>query len=125
MLISNSGVIVDALSAHKRALNEKGFMIVPASECVHYTAGMCLSKCHPELLFDGVDADSAKAVFTAMADHIDQGVRYRPGLYEILGREIQISAMPRNLLQHWLPVAWRLLNSEISALRLQFNAARV
>lgn len=123
-MLSSNAAVVDQVALQKRSLSERGFMVVPAAEGVHYTAGLTLSKCHPELLFDGADADSADAVFSVMTGHIDQGVRYQPGLYEIMGREITISAMPRNLLQRWLPVAWRLLNQEVSALRLQFAAPR-
>lgn len=114
--------VASRVAEQKDALRKDGYMILPAADRVHYTAGMCLSKCHPELVLDGGDARTAEVLFRTMAGRINTGVAYHPGIYEILGMEVEVSAMSRSLLQKWLPVAWKLISTDLKALRLRIKS---
>lgn len=114
--------VATSVSEQKQSLRRNGYMILPAAARVHYTVGLSLSKCHPDFVLDGADAPTADVLFRTMAERISTGVAYHPGIYEILGMEVEVSAMSRSLMQKWLPVAWKLISTDLKALRLRIKS---
>lgn len=116
----------DWMSRFKEQLSTRGFAVLAksAKPTVKYTAGLSLLQCQPELFFEDVAEDVADFILESVQGNTGLGVRYTPGTYEILGREIRFSEIPKPNLSAMLPVTWDMVNPAMRALRIAPAPAR-
>lgn len=110
----------DWMNRFKRELSTRGFAVVApdTKPGVMYTAGLSLNQCRPELLFEDVESDVADFILETVQGNTGLGIKYSPGIYEILGREIRFSEIPGPYLSELLPVTVQMVNPGLRALRI-------